>query len=53
MLHDSETDKMLHFRIETVDGSGGVVAVVEFQLQLWSGLSGTIISFVDFGEYVH
>ena len=52
MLNDSKTNKMLYFRIETVDGSGGVVALVEFQLQLRSDLSGTIISVVEFGELI-
>jgi hypothetical protein len=47
MLSDS---KVLYFGISTVHGSGGIVVVLEFQLQLWSGLSGAMISFVEFGE---
>ena len=47
MLNDS---KVLYFGISTVHGSGGIVVVLEFQLQLWSGLSGAMISFVEFGE---
>ena len=49
MLNDSKIDKMLFFRIDTVHGNGGAVVLVEFQLQPWSGLSCTIISFVEFG----
>jgi hypothetical protein len=50
MLNDSKTDKMLCFRIETVHGSEGTMALAVFQRQLWSDLSGSAISFVEFGE---
>ena len=50
MLNDSKTNKMLYFRIETVHGNGGIVALVEFRRQLWSDISGIVITFVEFGE---
>ena len=52
MLKNSKTNKMLYFRIETVNESGRVGVLVEFQLQLWSGLSGTIITVGEFGELI-